>query len=423
MDNENWPTEDPDHPMHIHAPPISLYLGSTIGPIIVATALRVADWKLDVSTKTILTFVPLILQLTVLELKGYFPRPAITRPFLGRATIWLSIYAVTQWLCISYCSAERLLVVTFAVEVILPTIVIGSWEHSKADSSADQQVYGLNLVENFGVIYTLFSLLIVRLVVFIWFIKVVGALACYIVGLLLLGKLIKRHAYWTGFGSHFAKAIDVFNEVLTLYLVVEAWIYEEIPTSLQRRYSRRAQRKRASINVPAYVYQPLDAVDIRLLVLKQRSPMLPSVVEANMIHVSMDDVLKDGSDVRFEAMSYQWGSAEKVDTILIDGKEFWVTQSAFNVIMARRSSFQERVIWIDAICINQSDQEEKSRQIAMMQLIYYEAHRVIAVPTIGWQSRLAAKTLMELRVASQISWIDINDLVLSTRGSELRWST
>ena len=206
--------------------------------------------------------------------------------------------------------------------------------------------------------------------------------------------------------------MDLYDELLTLYLVLEALAMRELPKLIQRSYSRHAQYKREAHGVQEYHYRPLNEGEIRLLVIKRSSWMLPSVIEASLLHVSMDEILAGEGSVEFEAISYCWGSADRVDSILIDRDNFRVTESAFNVLMARRSMFKDRTLWIDAICINQSDTVEKMRQIQMMREIYGSAHRVLAIPNFSWQARLAAKTLIELKVAAQISWIDVNELGL-----------
>ncbi|KIM93230.1 hypothetical protein OIDMADRAFT_93592, partial [Oidiodendron maius Zn] len=42
-----------------------------------------------------------------------------------------------------------------------------------------------------------------------------------------------------------------------------------------------------------------------------------------------------------------------------------------------RSEVSDLVIWIDAVCINQKDPEEKSWQVGLMRRVYLQAERVL----------------------------------------------
>jgi hypothetical protein len=82
---------------------------------------------------------------------------------------------------------------------------------------------------------------------------------------------------------------------------------------------------------------------------------------------------------RYTAISYTWGSATRDESILLDGHSYLVTTSAFEVLQRIRRKDKPFLIWIDAICINQYDNEEKSRQIRLMGQIYS-----MASETVGW---------------------------------------
>ncbi|KAI1015049.1 hypothetical protein LB503_004022 [Fusarium chuoi] len=64
-----------------------------------------------------------------------------------------------------------------------------------------------------------------------------------------------------------------------------------------------------------------------------------------------------------------------------------------------RDHFIERIIWIDAICINQEDNDEKGRQVQSMAEIYAKATRVIV-----WLGEVADKSdyaLEAIRAAAE----------------------
>ncbi|KAF1964604.1 heterokaryon incompatibility, partial [Bimuria novae-zelandiae CBS 107.79] len=96
-----------------------------------------------------------------------------------------------------------------------------------------------------------------------------------------------------------------------------------------------------------------------------------------------------GKRNRFAALSYCWGKPTPVATITIDGKPFGVAQNLYDFLQNRflhnRGMFshesevlKDRDLWVDAICINQNDDAEKSEQVQRMWEIYSGADLVIA---------------------------------------------
>lgn len=191
-------------------------------------------------------------------------------------------------------------------------------------------------------------------------------------------------------------------EILTVVLG------EDLPKLIQREYIKFSMKRENAPRVLHYNYNPLEPGSVRLLLLRKNSYLLPSMIEAELVHVWMKEGLWPLELCDYEAVSYRWGSSERVHSILINGCLFAVTESAFDILLSLRSTFRDRVLWIDAICINQEDHNEKSQQVELMRDIYQNASRVIVYPGSGWQFRLAAQMILELRVALQISWIDLS---------------
>ncbi|KAJ9605194.1 hypothetical protein H2200_010584 [Cladophialophora chaetospira] len=82
---------------------------------------------------------------------------------------------------------------------------------------------------------------------------------------------------------------------------------------------------------------------------------------------------------RFTAVSYVWGSIKDPAYIIMNGKtKFWITQTLFSALKSLRRPDVAQSLWIDAICINQQDAEEKKLQIALMRRVYQQAKKVIA---------------------------------------------
>jgi hypothetical protein len=75
----------------------------------------------------------------------------------------------------------------------------------------------------------------------------------------------------------------------------------------------------------------------------------------------------------FTALSYVWGDkAIPCDTITCKPQNFniEVTANCYSALWHLRKKFGGLTIWIDSICINQNDKDEKAAQIPLMSKIY-----------------------------------------------------
>jgi hypothetical protein len=127
-----------------------------------------------------------------------------------------------------------------------------------------------------------------------------------------------------------------------------------------------------------YKYRPLDANSrqIRLLTL-YTSPNPESEIQCDLVHVSLD------AHPRYTAMSYVWGVPEPARLVRIGGGDLLkVRPNLFAALRQHRSHFSKNpaplVLWVDAICINQDDPDERSSQVQLMGAIYSEATYVNA---------------------------------------------
>ena len=88
-------------------------------------------------------------------------------------------------------------------------------------------------------------------------------------------------------------------------------------------------------------------------------------------------------DFEYHALSYVWGDVTSTETIYVNGVPFAATTNLAAYLRARRTVFCgeelfDHEIWIDAICIDQSNVGEKTEQVLMMRKIYERACLVIA---------------------------------------------
>ncbi|OCK86532.1 HET-domain-containing protein, partial [Cenococcum geophilum 1.58] len=77
------------------------------------------------------------------------------------------------------------------------------------------------------------------------------------------------------------------------------------------------------------------------------------------------------------ALSYVWGFSSKAVPINLDGFKIPVTQNLEYALRYPRRQTQPRRIWVDAVCINQADLDERSKQVSRMKNIYQQAFNVV----------------------------------------------
>jgi hypothetical protein len=126
-------------------------------------------------------------------------------------------------------------------------------------------------------------------------------------------------------------------------------------------------------NSGAFQYQPLHDTDgnanIRLLVIQPGSRS--SEIRCNLVQVRLGDRY-----TRYNALSYVWGPQDKLSQIICNGQPFKVGINLYTALERVRHDDQVVTYWIDAICIDQTNIEEKSRQVQLMQYIYAGAQAV-----------------------------------------------
>jgi hypothetical protein len=119
-----------------------------------------------------------------------------------------------------------------------------------------------------------------------------------------------------------------------------------------------------------YPYNPLSAADneIRVLLLDPRPESEDDIIRGSLNIISLTN-LENEEVPPYETVSYVWGDATLRSTIELEGHSVDVPRSSAAVLRRFRHN-KTRILWIDAICINQSDLQERSEQVKMMGDIY-----------------------------------------------------
>jgi len=158
------------------------------------------------------------------------------------------------------------------------------------------------------------------------------------------------------------------------------------------------QHSRMTLTIPVknpYCYAHLSPGDIRLL------RLMPDKDENARVQCQLFDYplheSDDGTQL-YEALSYAWGGSEKDHRVSVDQYSLRVTANLHAALLHLRGRFLERIIWIDAICINQDDKEEQGQQVQCMAEIYSRASRVII--WLGEPAAGSDEALEAIRVAA-----------------------
>ena len=119
------------------------------------------------------------------------------------------------------------------------------------------------------------------------------------------------------------------------------------------------------------LYKPLDEErkEIRLLLLKAGSHSQPLQCELQQAFLTTDP------KPSYETISYTWGKGRKTSEISLNGLLKPVRSSAEKALRRMRLPDADRVLWIDSICINQDEPEERGHQVGIMYEIYSNTQR------------------------------------------------
>ncbi|KAF4878484.1 Heterokaryon incompatibility protein 6, OR allele [Colletotrichum siamense] len=123
-----------------------------------------------------------------------------------------------------------------------------------------------------------------------------------------------------------------------------------------------------------HTYLPLLPESVRLLRLKPHEDR-DAPLQCELFHYPLKDDRR-GAHL-YEALSYYWGAPDKSQKVFTDQGYLDITASLHAALARLRDPFFERIIWADAICINQKDTDEKGHQVQRMAEIYARANCVV----------------------------------------------
>lgn len=119
----------------------------------------------------------------------------------------------------------------------------------------------------------------------------------------------------------------------------------------------------------SFSYSPLDEPDHSIRVLR----VLPDLADNRIqVHIRHERV-----PTKYCCLSYMWSDPNDVREILLNGRAVTVRRNLYDFLHSARRRLPNQPLWIDALCINQGDNAEKSHQVQRMGKIYQDAIEVL----------------------------------------------
>jgi hypothetical protein len=155
--------------------------------------------------------------------------------------------------------------------------------------------------------------------------------------------------------------------VLGNFLTATEYCRSHLRLQLSRRILRVGSRKEGS-----YTYKPVGGGADEFRVLEIRTGLFDT--RCSLLNVSP----LVGPIPIYETISWRWDGLGRPYALVIDGKLLPISNATSDILRALTPLWGARYLWIDSICINQADSDEKATQIPLMSQIYRGATRNIA---------------------------------------------
>lgn len=147
-------------------------------------------------------------------------------------------------------------------------------------------------------------------------------------------------------------------------------------------------------NVEPFSHQRLELAN-SMRILEQQ----PALHSNSIIRCRLTEKILSNADGTYEALSYVWGVPGDRKDILCDNRRLSVTINCWTALVALRRRFRTRLLWVDAICIDQARHDEammeRGEQVQKMGVIYNCASKVLL--WFGTGSHLTTETFFVLK--------------------------
>ena len=114
-------------------------------------------------------------------------------------------------------------------------------------------------------------------------------------------------------------------------------------------------------------------------------------------------------DTGYEALSYAWDDSQATIPITLQGQGFQVTSNLHSALVELRRRLKPRVLWVDAVCIDQNNIVELGSQVQNMRKIYQYARQVLV-----WLGAARENSDLIMDKLEELSAVKDSDIIQQT---------
>ncbi|KAF2204156.1 hypothetical protein GQ43DRAFT_365222 [Delitschia confertaspora ATCC 74209] len=188
--------------------------------------------------------------------------------------------------------------------------------------------------------------------------------------------------------------------------------WSETPASIKHSgsISRLGSFRSSSSGVlgdKVYRYTELQEMEFRLV---RILPAKMSTIKCEIIHASLKN------PPHYLAISYAWGDAGDTRKIQLEGTGISVAVSLYGALEVLRKKREAVLVWVDALCIDQQNRDERTQQVQLMTSIYSKADSVVVwLGPDADDSQLASQLLADVASKANIQ-SNISSIISSGMG-------
>jgi len=127
-----------------------------------------------------------------------------------------------------------------------------------------------------------------------------------------------------------------------------------------------------------------------------------------------------GGAVSYEALSYAWGAAsqEEYSISMTGGSIMKIGANLFEALRNLRLPDRDRILWVDAVCIDQQNPKERGHQVRQMGDIYRLADRVLF-----WLGSATFETDITMELLKRLQEVTLQHMCWKWNRNDKRWTS